>query len=387
MNILVPYLSRWNSINRSRYVQILSRLAQNGHNVYLAQPPVMDSPDSGFVESREAPQGTIRLIDVEMPSLFWNAALPLEKVVKKGAYCLKLNAAIGRMIRAYHIDAVLFYSMALYPLAGRDDVVSVYDLGDDHVDLLRHELGKFSARPVIRLAERLLEKTLSRCDCVFSVSHHLAQMYFPDSIHLPNGVDMDMIRPGSGKHLRPVVQGPVVGFVGSLEYFIDFQQILDAAWLRRDCTFVVAGGGRQYRRLQDEKQRLGLGNLILTGGLPHEEILKYVDSFDICLNPFHLSPLTHGACPIKLFEYMAFHKPVISSRIAEVQRIGDGFLYWADSASELVSRIDEIVGQPREAAGRAQQGFEVLQRHYTWPRIADRFAAVVQERVEEKRRC
>lgn len=387
MNILVPYLSRWNSINRSRYVQILSRLAQDGHRVCLAQPPVMDSPDSGFVEAREAPLDNIRLLDVKMPPLFWNAPLPLEKVVKKGAYCLKLDAAIGRMIRAHHIDAVLFYSMALYPLAGRGGVVSVYDLGDDHVDLLRHELGKFAARPVIHLAERLLKKTLSRCDCVFSVSRHLAQKYFPKSIHLPNGVDMDTIRPGSGKHLRPAGPGPVVGFVGSLEYFIDFQQILDAASLRRDCTFVVAGGGRQYSRLQSEKQRLGLGNLILTGGLDHKEILKHVDSFDICLSPFRLSPLTHGACPIKLFEYMAFRKPVISSRIAEVQRIGNGFLYWADSASELVSRIDEIVRQPREAADRAQQGFAALERHYTWPRIADRFAAVVQEHVEKKRRC
>ncbi len=387
MNILVPYLSRWNSINCSRYVQILSRLARNGHNVYLAQPPVMDSPDSGFMEARDDQRDNIRLLDVTMPPLFWNAALPMEKVVKKGAYCLKLNAEIGRMIRAHRIDAVLFYSMALYPLAGRDDVVSVYDLGDDHVDLLRHELGKYSARPVIRFAEMLLEKTLSRCDCVFSVSHHLAHKYFPGSIHLPNGVDMDTIRPGSGKHLRPAGNGPVVGFVGSLEYFIDFQQILEAASLRRDCTFVVAGGGRQYRRLQDEKQRLGLGNLILTGGLDHEEILKYVDSFDICLNPFRLSPLTHGACPIKLFEYMAFRKPVISSRIAEVQRIGDKFLYWADSAPELVARIDEIIRQPREAAGRAQQGFEVLQRHYTWPGIADRFAEVVQAHVEEKRLC
>lgn len=386
MNILVPYLSRWNSINRSRYVQILSRLAQNGHNVYLAQPPAMSSEDSGFVE-RGGSLNTIRLIDVDMPHLFWNAALPLEKVVKKGAYCMKLNAAIGRMIRAYDIDAVLFYSMALYPLAGRGGVVSVYDLGDDHIDLLRHELGRSAVRPLIHLAERLLGKTLSRCDCVFSVSHYLAQKYFPESIYLPNGVDMDEVRPGSGKHLRPAGPGPVVGFIGSLEYFIDFQQILDAASLRRDCTFVVAGGGRQYRWLQREKQRLRLGNLILTGGLDHEEILKYVDSFDICLNPFRLSPLTHGACPIKLFEYLAFHKPVISSRIAEVQRIGDGFLYWADSAPELAARIDEIVRQPREAAGRAQQGYEVLQRHYTWPRIADRFAEVVQERVEEKRRC
>lgn len=387
MNILVPYLSRWSSLNRSRYCQILSCLAHDGHGVYLVQPPGMESADSGFVEAEYDDRAAVHLLDMEMNPVFWNVALPFEKIMKKGAYCMKINAAIHKLIRTYDIDVVLFYAMALYPLAERSDVVTVYDLGDDHVDLLHQELGRFSNRLVQRFAGSLLRRTLKKCDRVFSVSRYLSDKYFPASIHLPNGVDLDAVRRGCGRHLWQGSDRPVIGFIGSLEYFIDFEQITEAAALRRNYTFVIAGGGRQYEKIRAVKERLRLDNLVLTGGLPHAEVLTHVDSFDICLSPFRHSPLTHGACPIKLFEYLAFEKPVISSRIEEVQRIGNGFLYWADSSGELVSRIDEILEHPEDALRRAKDGFRAVQESYTWPRIAQRFAAVVQDCLEVKFRC
>ncbi len=384
MNILVPYLARWNSLNRSRYYQIFDHLSRGGHIVYLVQPPMMNSTDSGFVEVDGPADTKVRLLEADISPRFWNARMPFNKIMKKGAYCLKMNADAGVLIDAYNIDAVLFYNMALMPLSRRRDVVTIYDLGDDHLDLLAHELGKFSNRLIMKFAGALLMKMLHNCDCVFSVSHHLAKKYFPGSTYLPNGVDIDSVRPGSGRELKKDLKGPVIGFIGSLEYFIDFQQIIEAAHVLKNCTFVIAGGGREFERIKNEKDRLKLDNLVLTGGLSHPEILRRIDSFDICLNPFKPSPLTHGACPIKLFEYMAFKKPVISSRIREVQRIGNGFVYWADSSREIVSTIQKILNQPEEACRRAEKGFEALQASYTWPRIADTFATVVERSLAKK---
>lgn len=387
MNILVPYLARWNSLNRSRYYQIFDQLSRGGHNVYLVQPPMMNSADTGFVEADTPADSKVRLLEADLSPVFWNAPMPFNKIMKKGAYCLKMNADAGMLIDAYEIDAVLFYNMALMPLSRRSDVVTIYDLGDDHLDLLAHELGRFSNRLIMGFAEKLLLKTLHNCDCVFSVSHFLTEKYYPQSFYLPNGVDIDAVRPGCGRELKKELKGPVIGFIGSLEYFIDFDRIIEAAAVLKDCTFVIAGGGREFERIKKEKDRLKLDNLVLTGGLPHPEILKRIDSFDICLNPFKPSPLTHGACPIKLFEYMAFKKPVISSRIREVERIGRDFVYFADSTSEIVSCIQGILSRPDEACRRAEKSHEVLLSTYTWPRIADTFASVVEESLVKKRAC
>lgn len=387
MNILVPYLARWNSLNRSRYYQIFDHLSRNGHTIYLVQPPTMNSTDSGFVEAGGAAETNVHLLDADISTRFWNAPVPFSKIIKKGMYCLKINASADALIDAYDIDAVLLYNMALMPLSRRRDVVTVYDLGDDHLDLLHHELGNFANRFIMGFARKILMKTLHNCDCVFSVSHYLTDKYFPGSTYLPNGVDLDAVNPGCGQELKNKMQGPVIGFIGSLEYFIDFDQILEAARILKNFNFVIAGGGREYARIKEQKDMWKLDNLVLTGGLPHPEILRHIDSFDICLNPFKHSPLTHGACPIKLFEYMAFKKPVISSRIDEVQRIGNGFVHWADSSRELVDCIERIIREPQEAGILAQKGFEALVSSYTWPRIADTFASVVQGSLRGKNRC
>lgn len=384
MNFLVPYLVRWDSLNRSRYYQILKILADKGHKVHIIQPPIMKSKDTGFIECEKDKIENLYLHDIKISNVVWNLNLPFNKIIKKGYYCLKINTSIRKYIDLYKIDAVIFYNMALYPLAGRKDIVSVYDLGDDHIDLLRHELGRFSNRLILGWAEKLLKKTLERADLVFSVSHFLTEKYYLNSIHLANGVSPDKIHPGSGEYLKSQYTGPVIGFVGSLEYFIHFDYLLEAAERLKECSFVIAGGGREYDRLVKERSLRGLDNLIITGGLPHEEILEYIDSFDICLNLFKKSPLTDGACPIKLFEYMAFKKPIISTRIQEVERIDKKFIYWADDVDELVKVITDILEKPETVIPRLENEYKELLQLYTWPGIADKFITSVDEAYEKK---
>lgn len=386
MNFLVPYLVRWDSLNRSRYYQIFKILAEKGHQIHIIQPPIMKSKDTGFIEYEQDSIDNLYLHDIDINGFFWNTTLPFNKIIKKGYYCLKINRSIKKFIDEYKIDAIIFYNMALFPLAKRKDILSIYDLGDDHIDLLRHELGKFSNRLILGWAENLLKKTLQRTDVVFSVSHFLTEKYCSNSIHLANGVSPDKIKPGSGEHLKSQYAGPVIGFVGSLEYFIHFDYIIEAASRLKNCTFVIAGGGREYDRLVNERSRRGLDNLIITGGLPHDEILNFIDSFDICLNLFKKSPLTDGACPIKLFEYMAFKKPIISTRIQEVQRIDKEFIYWADDVDELVKTIMCILDNPRAVIPRVEREYNELLQHYTWPRIADTFLKNIGE-ADEKNCC
>jgi len=99
---------------------------------------------------------------------------------------------------------------------------------------------------------------------------------------------------------------------------------------------------------------------------------------DICLNLFIKSPLTDAACPIKLFEYMAYKKPVISSRIREVQNIDEGFLYYADTPDELEQVIRWILDHPKEAAEKGERGFQLVEEKYTWDKITERFLQAIE---------
>ena len=385
MNILLPYLVRWNSLNRSRYYQILNCLASEGHEIHIVHPPLMKSKDTGFIETHEKLPENVSLHDLPINTFFWETSLPFNKIIKKGYYCLKINSSSKALIKKYNIDVVVIYNMALYPVTRLKNVLTVYDLGDDHIDLIAHELGIFSNKLTLSIAKKILKNTLIKSDVVFSVSQYLTKKYCEKSHILPNGVTLEDVHYGSGLEMRKKYKGPVIGFVGSLEYFISFDQIINVASSLRDYTFVIAGGGRQHDWILDEKKRLELDNLILTGGLPHAEILKHIDSFDICLNLFKKSPLTHGACPIKLFEYMAFKKPIISSRIDEVQRIDKEFLYWADTSEELESVIQKIIDNPGEASKKVDKAYDILVESYTWPQVASDFIKTTQNALKKKR--
>jgi len=378
MNFLIPYLMRWNSLNRSRYYQLAVRLAQRGHFIHVLQPPSKQSTDTGFVSVDGRSHPRITLYDIPVNETFWNMNLPFDKIFKKGYYCFLINQQIKRWINDLSIDVLIYYNLALYPLSQIKSCVTVYDLGDDHIELLKAELGRFAFPWVIQQAEGWMCRMMRKSSLVTTISNDLEKKYPVPSTLIPNGINWEEIQPGAGLAIRDSLKKPIVGFVGSLEYFIDFDLILEAASRLPDITFLIAGGGRQMDRITGIKQERGLTNVHLTGGCPHAEILRAIDAMDICLNLFIKSPLTDAACPIKLFEYMAYKKPVISTRIREVQNIDERFLYYADNTEELVQVIRRILAHPEEAAEKGNAGFRAVEEKYTWDKITKQFLQAIE---------
>jgi glycosyltransferase involved in cell wall biosynthesis len=327
----------------------------------------------------ETPQHGIFLHDIEVNPQFWNTPLPFNKIFKKGYYCFLINQQVDQWIKDLSIDVLLFYNLALYPLSQKKSCFKIYDLGDDHAELFKAELGLLHYLGATRLVEALMVKMMQNCDLVTTISKDLEQRYPVPSTLLSNGVNLTDTHPGEGQALRDALKRPIVGFVGSLEYFIDFDMIMETASRMPDITFLIAGGGRQMDRIVKIKQEKGLVNLHLTGGLKHSEILRHIDAMDICLNLFIKSPLTHAACPIKLFEYLAYQKPVVSTRIREVQNMDKGFLYYADDAAELEQVITRILADPQEAEKKSALGFSMVQQKYTWDKIAEEFLEAIEK--------
>jgi glycosyltransferase involved in cell wall biosynthesis len=91
----------------------------------------------------------------------------------------------------------------------------------------------------------------------------------------------------------------------------------------KDVTFVFAGQitGGDY----DELARSP--NVIFLGQLPYEEIPALCATFDVCLLPWKMDEWIKQCNPLKLQEYMASGKPIVSVSIREV----------VDKYSEIIS--------------------------------------------------
>lgn len=377
MKILFPYMARWYSLNWSRYHSLLIALAQRGHEVHVLQPPSLQSHETNFVEIAPVHVAGLHVHDVAVPGWLWQRKLPFDKLFKKALYSIFCVRDARRLVREKGITHVMLYNIPQAPLARLPGVSTVFDYADDYMDMLRHELGRMSNPLIMGLARGLLNYMFRNASLVTTVSHVLAEGNAHTMTVLPNGVSTAKVGtvPATEALSRPGAR-PVVGFLGSFEYFIDFDLILDAAQGLPEVDFLLVGKGRDYEGVAREVQRRGLKNVELAGGVPHAEVFRHIDRMDICLNIFRKIPVSERACPIKLFEYAAMRKPIVSTRLAELRHVDKGFLYYADSANEAIARVREILADPRSARQRADVAYRCVMASYTWERIAVDFERV-----------
>lgn len=383
MKILFPYMARWKAINWTRYHSLLTSLALRGHHVIVLQPPRMDSKETNFQDINVEIPNNISLVDVEINPIIWNTKYPLNKIFKKGYYSLVCLNKVREIIRKENIDVILLYNIPQYFFMQIKGPIKVFDYGDDYLDMLSHELGFLANNFTMRLGKIILNSMVNNSDVVFSISKVLSKNIGRNAIILPNGVDLNNIgkKMATENHLEK--KSCVIGFVGSFEYFIDFDLILKVAEMVPEYSFLMVGGGREWNRIKGEIKVRNLKNIILTGGVTHEHVFDYINTMDICLNIFKQIPVSHAACPLKLFEYLSMKKPVISTRLDEVKYIDNGFIYYGDSPEEVVEQIRKITRDDYSRNMNVEKGYQTVLNNYTWDRIAEKFIKIVEQNINK----
>ena len=150
-----------------------------------------------------------------------------------------------------------------------------------------------------------------------------------------NGVDVSRFRPdvksGFRKRYGFSKSDVVVTFVGS---FREWHGVLDVVRMARrlpHAKFLLVGRGKLFDDVRSEAA--GAGNVVLAGAVDYDEVPGIMAGSDVLVAPFstegfsELDEYGFFWCPVKLFEYMASGKPVVSYDFAEVRNIvGDGGL-------------------------------------------------------------
>jgi teichuronic acid biosynthesis glycosyltransferase TuaH len=134
-------------------------------------------------------------------------------------------------------------------------------------------------------------------------------------LHLPNGVDIakyaaipDEATPGSRPH-------PVFGYTGTIHpdrFDVNLVATLAAAFPTG--SFVLVGPNHLSRADEDKLSRFG--NVHITGAVPYARIPEVMSEFDACIVPHVESKFTNSLNPLKLWEYLASGKPVVSTNVA-----------------------------------------------------------------------
>ncbi|HKB71151.1 MAG TPA: glycosyltransferase [Thermoanaerobaculia bacterium] len=388
MRILFPYLARARAANWSRYQQLLAARARAGDEVTLLEPPARRSDETNYRDVDIPLPAGFRTEEVRVFRPFWEARLPFDKIVKKGAYSLAANRRARAIARTARPDVLLVYNVTQESLLDYPAAV-VFDVADDLPAMLRVEGGILGPALAIA-ARRALSRMIRGAALVTTPSRVLLPRLGEKAAFVPNGVDPEEIgsareaaaRNAAGEAARnaagEAARNASIGFLGSFEYFIDFDLVLELAARLPGRRFVLIGGGRRLAEVRGRVERKRLGNVELTGPLPHGEALARLAGCAFSLCPFTRDAVGDGASPLKLFESLALAVPAVATRTAEIRAERAANVLFADDAEEAAAAIAAAEARP-PGEGRAESeaaAAEVL-RERSWDRIGEAWAARV----------
>jgi len=196
------------------------------------------------------------------------------------------------------------------------------------------------------------------------------------AVHVPNGFDAGLFSPErtppEGPPALKGISRPILGFVGTLFTFLDFDLLEQVARVHNDKSLVLVGPV-EHGASRAFSQLTKLPNVYHLGDHSQASIPYFVAAFDLCLNPFRRGRAADSVSPLKVYEYLAMGRPVISTPMCALQQeAAASAVIFADTPAEFCERIDwgltNEVQQETLARRRAVAD-------YSWDRLFDRVAA------------
>ena len=229
---------------------------------------------------------------------------------------------------------------AVHMVGQMSESAMIYDVTDDWTQFPETP----AALALIKAQDREL---CMKANAVIVCSKELHQLKAPltRKIHLiPNGVDASHYATALDNQLPIPAEArdwkrPVLGYTGTVHPDrVDVFLVEAIAKRLPDCTLAFVGP--QMLPPKDSDRLKALPNVVLVGPRPYERMPEYMRVFDICITPHLVTPFTESLNPIKLWDYLAVGKPIISTPVAGFRDYPE-FVYLARNAEEFAQAVRE----------------------------------------------
>ncbi|MEZ5404558.1 MAG: glycosyltransferase [Bryobacteraceae bacterium] len=227
---------------------------------------------------------------------------------------------------------------------------------------------------------RLDEDLTRRADQVFVTSPKLIESKIPlnpNSVFAPHGVDVELFSKASDPAFEPApataaLRHPVIGFFGVIGAWIDVPLLNFLAASRPDWTFLFVGMASTDLAGLDR-----LPNVVMPGPQPYEDLPRWAQAFDVAIIPYILNQQVLMANPLKLREYLATGKPVVSVSTPEIDRFAH-CIRLAHNRDEFLAQIEAAL-EEGAAPRRAERQQAVASM--SWDARAEETLRIVEQRL------
>lgn len=259
------------------------------------------------------------------------------------------------------------------------------------LDAVPHELAvyycidDYAAHPGVD-AERIRacdDELTRRADHVFVAPPALVpakQAVNPATSFSPHGVDVDLFGQAQAAAtpvpaVAAALPGPVVGYFGLIAAWTDVGLIEWLAQQRPQWSFLLVGHASV-----DVSGLQRLTNVTLVGPQPYESLPGWAKAFDVAIIPYRMNQQVRNANPLKLREYLATGKPVVSVPTPEVDRFS-AVLSVAEKREDFLAAVEAAL--VNEAPGRARERMAAV-RDMSWEHRAQASFDIALRALEHK---
>jgi len=216
---------------------------------------------------------------------------------------------------------------------------------------------------------------------------------------LPNGANLEHFRSLDKLECRQKIglnkDVFCVVFIGSFAPWQGLETLVNAAKHVKEkgysnIKYLLVGDGEVAPILKQMVHKLQLENeIIFSGRVPHESVVYYINSADVAVAPFSGKGTQALGSPLKLFEYLACGKPVISTRTDGVTEIVEGcecgYLAEMGNATDLANAIIRSFNDHSKLEGLGERGRNFVEAEYSWSVITQRLLQHIENVIQGKK--
>jgi glycosyltransferase involved in cell wall biosynthesis len=197
---------------------------------------------------------------------------------------------------------------------------------------------------------------------------------------VPNTLGFDSFvasqKPLEGLKLRFINYFKIL-YIGGFDPTRGLEYLLQASALLKDkiptMRIVLVGDGYIVPSLKELAASLGMENhVIFEGWQSQNHIQAYIEIADICVIPQLKSIQTDNSSSNKLFQYMYFAKPVVTSNCNSLEKVLKeekcGLVFQDRNYEDFADKLFYLYNNPSLMQEMGQKGQEAVNAKYNWAR-------------------
>ena len=282
------------------------------------------------------------------------------------------------VIHAHNPPDTLFLVGAFYKPFGKQFVFDHHDLCPE---LYR---SRYSAAPglLTGLLELFEKGSLRVADVTIATNESYRAIQIergkvkPENVFIVrNGPNLKRVALRAPSQRLRAMNKCILGYVGALnpqdglDYLLRALRDLVYKLDRKDFYCAIMGSGDSLEELRAMVKDLNLeGYVEFTGPVSDEELMSNLSAADICVDPDPSSPLNDVSTWIKIMEYMALGKPIVTFDLKETHWSAQDAALYVKPNDELqfAEGIATLMDQPDRRARMGEFGRQRVQRELKW---------------------